>query len=34
VLYLVFRLGRRFEPIDHDTVLTVGTRTLDRYRAR
>lgn len=34
VLYLVFRLGRRFEPIDHDTVLTVGTRTLDRYRTR
>ena len=34
VLYLVFRLSRRFEPIDHDTVLTVGASTLDRYRAR
>lgn len=34
VLYLVVRLGRRFEPIDRDTVLTVGTRTLDRYRTR
>ena len=34
VLYLVFRFGRRFEPIDHDTVLTVGASTLDRYRAR
>lgn len=34
VLYLVVRLGRRFEPIDRDTVLTVGARTLDRYRTR
>jgi len=34
VLYLVFRLGRRFEPADRDTVLTVGARTLDRYRTR
>lgn len=34
VLYLIVRLGRRFEPIDRDTVLTVGARTLDRYRTR
>lgn len=34
VLYLVVRLSRRFEPIDRDTVLTVGARTLDRYRTR
>lgn len=34
VLYFVFRLSRRFEPPDRDTVLSIGTSVTDRYRVR